>query len=326
MSQYLLLKKVSVQNANAIAGLTYGFPAITNFLGFAHALSRKLPETLAVNLGGVAVISHKNTVHARQPKGWGDYVFALSRNPLTHQGKTAPINEEGRMHMQVSLLIEVNGLIAGDTETAEQLIAQVKQKVPTLRLAGGQITHIESIELTPLNEEQKTLRKLMPGFALIDRSDYLAEHFQKQKAIDDNACLFDAWCDFVQLKFKAKKITSEDEQETEALESVNQKADWHYVPKPQSGYLVPINTGYCAISPIYEAGEVSNVRDSTVPTVFAESAYSIGEWKSVHNIQNIEITLWRYEHKYPWYVAKTTPFEDEIIEPDSFDHDEAMNF
>lgn len=31
MSQYLLVKKLDVQNANAIAGLTYGFPAITNF-------------------------------------------------------------------------------------------------------------------------------------------------------------------------------------------------------------------------------------------------------------------------------------------------------
>lgn len=317
MSQYLLLKKVSVQNANSIAGLTYGFPAITNFLGFAHALSRKLPKNLAVDLGGVAVISHKNTVHARQPKGWGDYVFALSRNPLTHQGKTAPINEEGRMHMQISLLIEVNGLIAGDTETKEQLIAHVKQIVPALRLAGGQITQIESIELTPLNEEQKTLRKLMPGFALIDRSDYLVEHFNRQKAINDNACLFDAWCDFSQLKFKAETIINEDEQETEALETVNKKANWHYVAKPNSGYLVPINTGYCAISPIYDAGEVSNVRDSTVPTAFAESAYSVGEWKSIHNIKNIEITLWRYEHQYPWYVAKTISFEDEIVEPDS---------
>lgn len=325
MSQYLLLKKVSVQNANAIAGLTYGFPAITNFLGFAHALSRKLPATLAVNLGGVAVISHKNTVHARQPKGWGDYVFALSRNPLTHQGKTAPINEEGRMHMQVSLLIEVNGLIAGDTETTEHLIEHVKQNVPQLRLAGGQITHIESIDLTPLNEEQIILRKLMPGFALIDRSDYLAEHFQQQKAINDDICLFDAWCDFAQLKFKAEKIAS-DEEDNEAIASENQKANWQYVAKPNAGYLVPINTGYCAISPVYDAGEVGNVRDSTVPTVFAESAYSVGEWKSVHNIQNIELIIWRYHHQYPWYVAKTATFDDEAIQPDNLDHDEAMTF
>lgn len=330
MSQYLLLKKVSVQNANAIAGLTYGFPAITNFLGFTHALSRKLPKNLAVKLGGVAVISHKNTVHARQPKGWGDYVFALSRNPLTQQGKTAPINEEGRMHMQISLLIEVNGLIAGDTETKEQLIEHVKQKVPELRLAGGQITDIESIDLTPLNEEQKTLRKLMPGFALIDRSDHLTEHFQQQKALNDNASLFDAWCDFSQLKFKAEKITNVAEQKVEEVGVVDQKAKWHYVAKPKSGYLVPINTGYCAISPIYESGKVSNVRDATIPTVFAESAYSVGEWKSIHNIKNIENTLWRYEHKYPWYVAKTTPFEVEIIVPDSSEFsseiDEAMPY
>ena len=74
MSQYILIKKLNVQNANAIAGLTYGFPAITNFLGFAHVLSRKLPASLKVNLGGVVVISHKNQVHARQPKGWGDCV------------------------------------------------------------------------------------------------------------------------------------------------------------------------------------------------------------------------------------------------------------
>ena len=107
MSQYLLIKKLYVQNANAIAGLTYGFPAITNFLGFAHAISRKLPNELNVTLDGVMVISHKNTVHVHQPKGWADYVFALSRNPLTKKGDTAPINEEGRLSMEISLLVEI---------------------------------------------------------------------------------------------------------------------------------------------------------------------------------------------------------------------------
>lgn len=325
MSQYLLLKKVTVQNANAIAGLTYGFPAITNFLGFVHALSRKLSESIEINLGGVSVISHKNTVHARQPKGWGDYVFALSRNPLTHQGNTAPINEEGRMNMQISLLIEVNGLIAGDSQTCEKLIVQAKQIIPQLRLAGGQIIDIQNIELTPLDEEQKTLRKLMPGFALIDRSDYLAKYHEQQKGENPNACLFDTWCDFSLLKYKAEKITS-DTSDNQDTEETKQKADWNYVRKPEAGYLVPINTGYCAISPLYEAGKVSNVRDSTVPTVFAESAYSVGEWKSIHGIKNIEMTLWRYEHQYPWYVAKTSPFVEETIEPDSFDHNEAMTF
>jgi CRISPR-associated protein Csy2 len=323
MSQYLLLNKISVQNANAIAGLTYGFPAITNFLGFAHALSRQLPAELKVALGGVAVVSHQNTVHARQPKGWGDYVFALSRNPLTQQGNTAPINEEGRMHMQISLLIEVNGLISGDTETTAGLIANVKHNIPTLRLAGGQISHIENIEMTVLGEEDKALRKLMPGFVLIDRSDYLASYYEQEKQKQPEFCLFDAWCDFAQLKYKAQKITSNEHDETSINSTIkaeaNNKAEWHYVKKPNTGYLVPITTGYCAISPIYDAGKVANVRDAKVPTVFTEAAYSVGEWQSVHRVKNIARILWHYEHKYPWYVAKSSPFVEEVLEPDLFE-------
>jgi CRISPR-associated protein Csy2 len=331
MSQYLLLKKLDVQNANAIAGLTYGFPAITNFLGFAHALSRQLPKSLGIHLGGVAVISHQNIVHARQPKGWGDYVFALTRNPLTHQGNTAPINEEGRMNMQISLLIEIKGLKAGDLTTTDELLEQITQIIPRLRLAGGQITNIEKIELTLLCEEQKILRQLMPGFALIDRSEYLAEHFQTLKNNDKHACLFDAWCDFAQLKYKAEKMTTNqisnnDENSNQELLEINHKADWHYLKKPSSGYLVPINTGYCAISPVYDAGQVDKVRDVTVPAVFAESAYSVGEWKSVHGLTDIEFALWRYEHKYPWYVAKSPPFIEDNIEPDGFDANAEMTF
>jgi CRISPR-associated protein Csy2 len=34
MSSLILLRRMKVENANAIAGLTYGFPAITHFLGF----------------------------------------------------------------------------------------------------------------------------------------------------------------------------------------------------------------------------------------------------------------------------------------------------
>ncbi|MDG1904198.1 MAG: type I-F CRISPR-associated protein Csy2 [Arenicella sp.] len=317
MSQYLLLKKLNVQNANAIAGLTYGFPAITNFLGFAHGLSRKLPPELNINLGGVAVVSHKNTVHARQPKGWGDYVFALSRNPLTSQGKTAPINEEGRMSMQVSLLIELTGLIAGDEQTKQTLLMHLDALVPTMRLAGGQIISLESMDLLNSDHEQKSaLRKLMPSFALIDRNDYLAEHFSALKKENPDVGLFDAWCDFSKIKYKATRVGSD--KNTEEQEEGNpEKATWHYVGKPKPGYLVPISTGYYAISDVYEPGEVNNVRDVNCPVVFAETAYSVGEWQSTHRLQSINSAVWRYEYQHPWYLAKTERFEPEIPEPDA---------
>lgn len=320
MSQYLLLKKIDVQNANAISGLTYGFPGVTNFLGFAHALSRKFPADLGVNLNGVAVISHKNDVQVRQPKGWGDYVFALTRNPLTHQGKTAPINEEGRMNMQVSLLIEVNGLIQGDEVTAQTLVKETKSIAPTLRLAGGQIIAIENINIIQPEEEQLELRRLMPGFALVDRSDYLVEHFKNLKAENNRASMLDAWCDFSTIKYKAERVIEDVEQEGDL--ELSAKANWNYIPKPKPGYLVPINSGYTAISPVYAPGEVDNVRDSTVPAVFAEAAYSVGEWKSVHGLKAVSDAVWRYEHKCPWYLAKSQPIkEDDIVEPDFEDYE-----
>lgn len=307
-----------VQNANAIAGLTYGFPAMTNFLGFAHALSRKLPKELGVTLGGVAVVSHENYVHARQPKGWGDYVFALTRNPLTQKGTTAPINEEGRMNMSVSLLIEIHGLIGGAQYLENALLDGVNQNIPRLRIAGGQIVNIESISITHKEDDSKVLRRLMPGFMLVDRSEYLTAHFEHKKSQQAETTLFDAWCDFSKLKYQAIKLDASDD--TEQVDKT-ENAVWEYVKKPQAGYLVPIVAGYCAITQTYDAGQVENVRDSTVPVTFAEAAYSIAEWMSAHRVGSIDDAIWRYEHNYPWYLAKAKPFSDDI-ELDEFDEDD----
>lgn len=80
MSSLILLRRISVENANAIAGLTYGFPAITHFLGFSHALSRRLTETHGLCIDGCAVVSHEQQIHAHS--SGRDYQFALTRNPL----------------------------------------------------------------------------------------------------------------------------------------------------------------------------------------------------------------------------------------------------
>lgn len=322
MKPYVLIPHICVQNANAIAGLTYGFPAITNFLGFAHALSRKLPSEFGLTLGGVAVACHSHDIHARQPKGWGDYVFALSRNPLTKKGETAPINEEGRMNMEVSLFIELEGHIVGDEQTEQALLETLDACIPAMRLAGGQITRVNKPQLLSSDKQQMVaLRKLMPASVLRDQNDYLQTHFEKLKAQDDKADVFDAWIDFAALKYRAKRITNESDSATEREQS---KAEWHYIPKPEAGYLVPIASGFCAISETYAAGDVSNVRDKTVPVTFAETAYSIGEWQSVHRLKTIHEAVWRYEYQYPWYLAKSEPFEIEIPEPefnDNFDPD-----
>lgn len=314
MRSYVLLKKINVQNANAIAGLTYGFPAITNFLGFAHALSRKIPDSFGVYLGGVCVISHENQIRAIKHDDNGDFSFSLTRNPLSQKGEPASINEEGRLNMQVSLLIEINGAGVSNEDVLSNVKNTICGLVPRMRLAGGQIIDFTSCEmLVDEVSQKKEIRKLAPGFVLCDRSDYLEEHFKNLKSTKSDATIFDAWCDFSKLKYRAVPFEGDGKMDN---------ATWHYVPKPsitnpKPGYLIPIASGYYAISELYKPGEVDSVRDKTVPVSFAEIAYSVGEWKSINSINDINEVVWKYTHEHPWYLAKTDRGEIDILEPDA---------
>jgi len=153
----LILRHLKVENVNAVAGLTWGFPAISNFLGFVHALSRKLPNELEFELTGCGVVCHNREVQAYQPRGWGDYVFALTRNPLTKEAKAPSFIEEGRMHMTVSLVIPLAGDL-DDVEDLEELKQLVEQLVFCQRLAGGTISSVGAVELHEPPEDYEGLK------------------------------------------------------------------------------------------------------------------------------------------------------------------------
>lgn len=316
MKSLLILKRLQVQNANAIAGLTWGFPGISNFLGFTHALSRFIHQKHGVSLGGCGVVCHRHQVQAYQPSGFGEYLFGLTRNPLTKEGSTAPFNEEGRMHMEVSLIIECDFTLSSidlETESEDEdravLEQQLKEKVLTQRLAGGSIHHLEKVQFFPLpeitGERDKTFRKIMlrllPGFMLVDRSELLAEHHAELKKENPDAELMDAWLDFAALKLRARARVEEGETPDE-----NSPAEWLHVDKPAGGWLVPITTGFKAISPLYEPGEVANTRDPGVPFRFVESVYSVGQWLSPHRIRDINSIFWRYHQQDDWYLCKNS--------------------
>lgn len=95
MSHLLILKKICVENANAIVGFTYGFPAITHFLGFPHALSRMTDATEGVRLQRCAVIAHDYQIHAHRSTKWDDYTLSQPRKPLLKNGATAPSMKKG---------------------------------------------------------------------------------------------------------------------------------------------------------------------------------------------------------------------------------------
>jgi len=208
MSQYILISRLKVQNANAIAGFTWGFPAITHFLGFTHNLERKLKNTREfsdIGLLGCAVIAHEHHVHTY---GKYDAEFTQNRNPpylASHDKEaTPPIVEEGKMNMTVSLLIGCTGNV-GNRE--DSFIEWLDRACLLQRLAGGTIINdkigIEIFSDDPVNL-RLIKRKLLPGFILMDRSAYLEEHYESLCKVNPDTELLDAWMDFSALKRKAR--------------------------------------------------------------------------------------------------------------------------
>lgn len=321
MSQYLVLSHIDIQNANSIAGLTWGFPAITHFLGFTHALNRKLSIHYGgeynSELTGCAVISHHFENKVYQPKQYADFEFLQSKNPpvlAKHKSASPPIIEEGKMNLTVSLVIELDTSLALTIDKIKELEQNVLTLCYRMHLAGGTILDIKKAKLLSASTQEQhiaMLRKIkhltMPGFVLLDRRDYLHNYYEEllvsykaDKNAADEPQLLDAWLDFVALKYKAVPQRSEDQSEPDE----NTPANWHYITKPNPGYLVPLMTGYKAISELYKAGTVLNTRDEVTPSRFVEAIHSIGEWKGIHNLNVVSDTIWRYEQEEQWYLCK----------------------
>lgn len=300
MKSTLLLRNLKVENANAISGLTYGFPAISHFLGFTHALSRRLEQIYGLTLGGCAVIAHHTELQSQPLGNRREQVFALTRNPLTKEGKTAPFNEEGRVHLDISLLIEcdfnADSLPPGGSQDQriQELQAWFERTVPTLRLAGGTITSLGLVQWRERYDGRELRRLcmgLLPGFALVCRHDLLTLHHQQRLSSEPDIELLDSLLDFVTLRQQA--------QQDEAG-----VVNWNTLTKPAPGYLVPLAVGYQGISPLYDPGTIPSSRDQETSFRFVESIYTLGQWVSPHRIQSLDTLLWRYRHQEPYYLCE----------------------
>lgn len=296
----LLLPRLRVQNANAISGpLTWGFPAVTAFTGFVHALQRKLSEDMDIALNGVAIVCHQHQTQTSQPAGKRTQVFHLTRNPVGKDGSTSAIVEEGRMHLEVSLLIGVSGDALYDGMLDAPAIAQRAWDTALgMRLAGGSLLpptwklgerNQASLETWPGTAEaasrlsRKLARRLLPGFALIPRDDLLNRHTAVLQERDASLTSLDALLDLTRLNVEPPGSKDEHGEPREAWQ-VRQRAGW----------LVPIPLGYRSLS-AHAPGSVRNARDREVPFHFAESLYGLGEWRSPLRFGDIRQLLWYHQ-------------------------------
>ena len=292
----LLLPRLRVQNANAISGpFSWGFPAPSAFTGFVHALSRRVPEALSmdINLDGVGIVCHDF-----EPQMAGGYVksFRLTRNPNDENGNPPAFVEEGRTHFEASLLVGVHGasLFGLGPEELSAVAQQILGLAQGQRLAGGSILaspadyrYEPSLSILPTDEDaarsyfRKLKRRLLPGFALVSRDDRLQQRLSELRALAPESTALDALLDLCALHWDCETSTDSNE----GVWSIRQRRGW----------LVPLPVGYAAISPLYDAGAVRNVRDPTIPFRFVESVYSLGEWISPHRLDDPRRLLWYHQ-------------------------------
>lgn len=301
----VLLPNLYVQNANAISGpLSWGFPSPTAFTGFAHALQRKAMErglsaSFQKGFGGVGIICHDFQPQVSWSAGDRAHVFHLTRNPGEKDGRPPAMVEEGRTHMEVSLVIAVKDALS--RSEGERFAEEIFGMAQGMRIAGGSLLPPRISEKPavrrwwPLGagpEEQLEVlrdlrRQLIPGFALVQRNDLLIDHLAEMRARQPGSGpvpnMLDALLDFSRLNI------------VPGLPRPDSPNEVRWDVHGKSGWLVPLPIGYSVLSSLYSSGDIQNTRDATTPFGFAESLYSLGEWISPNRVENLDQLLWYTE-------------------------------
>jgi len=274
MKDILLIPNINIHNANALSSpYTIGFPAMTAWLGFMHALERKLSCTPfhAVKFQGLVVSCLDMHVHTY--KGRGDYVHSIvaTGNPLDKAGKRPSFIEEARCDMEVTLAIECDlGVI--DHEKFTHCIDQI---LHTMKMASGDIISFKASQhLEVENHQPRGLsRYLMPGFCLISRQDLM------KTSMDEGKDAMDAMLEYL-------KVT------TDVAIDEGHRVTKSKPYKKESGWIVPISIGYQGISKL---GQIKNSRDSSTPHRFAESVVTLGEFIMPYRFESVDEMMWRYQ-------------------------------
>ena len=178
------------------------------------ALERNLAKAkVPLRLHGVGVICHHHQEQTTQ-----GYVrsFNLTRNPVDKDGSTAAIVEEGRIHLDISLVFSVSEIRTADTvpkllrgnrnrhtEMGEYGEATCWRKCVSpaaaccLPAPGRRVRPWLAVLADDPQERDRQFRQWrrqwLPGFALVGRDDLLADRLRRLRERDPQTSLLDAW-------------------------------------------------------------------------------------------------------------------------------------
>lgn len=292
MKKIILLPRIKVHNANALSSpYTIGFPAMTAWLGAVHALQRKLNQRYFSDLkfNSVAVISHECNLQVY--KGENDYEYSIiaTANPLIADKRykkkhgelyidkwEAPLTrsafiEEARCHLDISLIIECEGLPFNEQNLFDYLPTAMHSG---WKIAGGDIESFMTPKYFVIDNEtehKKLMRQVMPGYVLIERRELMVE------AMENGMDAIDALLEFIKVKHRSEKKDNGD-------------VVWRS-SRTVKGWIVPVATGFHGIT---DLGKAENQRDPDTPHRFAESVVTLGEFIMPYRIKNLDDILWHY--------------------------------
>ncbi len=160
-------------------------------------------------------------------------------------------------------------------------------------------------------------------------SDLITKFIEQFSKKNDDNSLLESWENHLSKPYQQETIpidiidffaneTLDDNTQTQWQHYLNptedSDIDWEYQPKPLNGYIVPIMTGYRALSAVIDERtndkpKISSARDNTTPICFVESVHGVAEWRSVHRfyqLSDILASLWHYSYDDGWYLCSNT--------------------
>lgn len=286
---FLLIPHLKIHNANAMSSpYTIGFPAMTAWLGATHALQRRMNQLGFTSLAFKAIAASCHHIDLQTYKGKGDYVHSIigTANPLDKDGNRPAFVEEARCHIEVTLLIETEGLDSNDMEQVKLLI---DEQIQQMKFAGGDVMSVKNVDFHTVDtndptEVRKLLNKLMLGTVLIERRDLMVE------AMNQGQDALDAMLDYIKINHRSTK-------------SENGSVTWQ-AERKAAGWIVPIAVGFQGLT---ELGFAKNQRDADTPHRFAECVLTLGEFLMPYRVNNLDTILWQYNSNidHDLYLCKT---------------------
>ena len=291
---YLIFKKVKIHNANSISSpLTYGFPAVTGFLGAFHAISRKLqadPELNNLSLGGVLLACHDCQPKIYRPTNYSNYTFNQSRNPIKEDGKPDSIIEEGKCDLTMTFVVEVLNDDDINREQQQALMNKTLQWIQQHRIAGGSVhglDRFQPIQFISYEDIDSIPPLLIPAFVLMDAKNDFIEIIEQIQKETPEATALNALIDVCTIHHIPE------EQENGEIKWLNQSV------KKNRGWLVPMPIGYQSISEKFVPSLMENVRNPEYSSQYVEAIYGLGKWIFPYHLNNndqLEHAFWRYNY------------------------------